>query len=175
MTLRTFSFQSQTTCTSVNVRGRLKHSWLENEVLNKTPEIVVTLRHEVGWPELQRFPADADQALALAAKVEFGFSPVRLVDQCAPLTTLPEDQRLAIRQAVHAAYLGCFDAHSAAQCLRDAANHTKAALLALLDEWNKPDVAISDTELQMRWRGVLREAEHLRVALDALPKGIVLP
>lgn len=156
-------------------RGRLKHSWLENEVLNKTPEIVVTLRREVGWPELQRFPNDATQALALADDVEFGFSPARLVDECAPLAALPKDQRAIIRREVHAAYLKCFDARGASDSLRDAVTRMKAAIAALLDEWHKPDGSISDGELQARWRAVLNEAEHLRSALEALPKGIVLP
>lgn len=156
-------------------RGRLKHSWLENEVLNKTPERVVTYRRGEGWPDLQRFPDDAEQALALADGVEFGFSPARLVDECMPLAALPEDQRTIIRQAVHAAYLKCFDARGASEGLRDAATRMKAALSALLDEWNKSSEAISDSELQTRWVVVLNEAEHLRSALNALPKGIVLP
>ena len=156
-------------------RGRLKHSWLENEVLNKTPEIIVALRHEVSWPELQRFPADARQALALADEVEYGFSPARLVDDCAPLAVLPEEERVSIRKAVHAAYLECFDAPGIAQTLRAAAVRMQVALSALLDEWSKPDTGISNAELQARWRIVLAQAAHLRNALDALPNGVVLP
>lgn len=156
-------------------RGRLKHSWLENEVLNKTPEIVVALRRDAGWPALKRFPADVQQALSLADEVEFAFSPARLVDDCAPLAALAEDQRTIVRQSVHAAYLKCFDAQAAAQWLRDAAERMKTALSALLAEWDKADEAVSDAELQARWGAVLDAAEPLRNALDALPKGIVLP
>jgi len=156
-------------------RGRLKHSWLENQVLNKTPAIVVALRHEVGWPELRRFPSDVEQAITLADEVEFGFSPASLVDKCAPLAGLPEDLRNIIREAVHAAYLRCFDVHTAAQCLLNAADRMMVALSSLLAEWDKPDDALSDAGLQSRWRMVLDAAEPLRDALDALPKGIVLP
>lgn len=170
----TYTISTETSPVSIQ-RGRLKHSWLENEVLNKDPETVVTLRHEFGWPELERFVADAEQALKLAQEVEYGFSPARLVDGCVPLSALLEDQRNAIREGVHAAYLGCFDAIGAGQCLHEAANQMKTALLAMLDEWNKTDGVISDDRLQALWRSVLNAAEHLRNALDVLPRGIVLP
>jgi hypothetical protein len=156
-------------------RGRLKHSWLENEILNKTPETVVALRQGVGWPELQRFSADVEQALVLVKEVESGFSPAKLVDQCTPLMALTESQKNIIRNAVHRAYLAYFDTLRAARGLHDSATDMKEALIALLEEWNKPDATMSGVELQARWVAVLREAERLRTALDALPRGIVLP
>lgn len=163
------------TCKASIVRARLKHSWLENTVLNKDPETVVALRHEYGWPELQRFAAEVDQALILAQDIEYGFSPARLVDECVPLSALQEDQRNAIREAVHAAYLGSFDVSGAGQRLHEAAKQMKTALIAMLDEWNNTDAVISDAKLQALWRSVLNAAEHLRNALDVLPRGIVLP
>lgn len=162
-------------CEAAIQRGRLKHSWLENEILNKSPEIVVALRRKVGWPALQRFPADVQQVLALAGDAEAGFSPARLMDECAPLALLPEEQRSVIRKTVHAAYLECFDVHALALHLHNSALDMNKALRPFLDEWNKPDDAVSDAELAVCWRAVLGEAEHLRAALDALPKGIVLP
>lgn len=162
-------------CLAAIRRGQLKHSWLENQVLNKTPDIVVMLRRGNGWPVLQRFTADTEQALALADEIEFGFSPARLVSDCAPLAALPEELRHAIREVVHTAYLECFDTENAAQRIRETTVTMKSALLKLLDEWDKPDDALSDAGLQSRWRAVLDAAEPLRDALDALPKGIVLP
>jgi hypothetical protein len=164
-----------TLCGPILSRGRLKHSWLENEVLNKTPEVVVILRGGGGWPELQRFPDEADQACRLADEVEFGFSPARLVDECAALAVLPESQRSAVRQAVHEAYLECFDAQGATLRLREAGKQMKDALNALLVEWDKPDDAVVEANLQAQWSVVLDRAETLRKALDALPKGFVFP
>lgn len=165
---------SSTLCGPILSRGRLKHSWLENEVLNKTAEVVVILRGGGGWPELQRFPDEADQACRLADEVEFGFSPARLVDECAALAVfLPETQRNAVRQAVHAAYLEGFDAQGAAQRLRESGEQMKVALVALLAEWNRPDETVADAVLQDRWGEVLDRAETLCMALDALPKGFV--
>ena len=157
------------------VRGRLKHSWLENEVLNKTPEVVVLLRHGAGWPALRHFSTEAEQAVALANEIESGFSPARLVDECAPLAALAEDQRNAIRTAAHEAYLACFDVRGAANRLGMAASDMQASLSELLAEWAKSDDAVSDVVLLDSWQSVLDKAELLRDALDALPRGIVLP
>lgn len=173
LSLRTFL--RQTGSLPMVMRGRLKHSWLENEVLNKTGEVIIELRHQGGWPELQRFPAEAEQALALSELVEFGFSPARLVDECEPLSVLSDEDRDAVRKAVHEAYLEQFDALSAAKDLRDAAQRTAAALQEMLGEWTKPTNAISDASLQTRWGAVLTEAVRLHSALEALPRGIVLP
>lgn len=157
------------------LRGHLKHYWLENEVLNKTAEKVVTLRHRMGWPELSRFPDDAKDALALAEQVELGFSPAHLVDECAPLACLSDEERKTIHDAVHRAYLERFDAPRVALSLRNAAKRMATALDRILEEWRKSDDALSDATLQARWRAVLEAAESLRDALDALPKGVVLP
>jgi hypothetical protein len=163
-------------CGPIISRGKLKHSWLENEVLNKEePEIVVALRYQGGWPELQGFPDEVAKALALAEEVEWGFSPANLVDVCAPLLEFPDEQRCAIREAVHSAYMECFDAHGVAKRLRESAIKMKEVLASLLEEWNKPDGKVSNTELQTRWIAVLVEAKRLCKALDALPKGIVFP
>lgn len=175
MTLRTIRGLSQETSRVVVLRGRLKHSWLENELLNKTAGTIIELRRQAGWSALRRFPSKAEQAFALAGDVEPGFSPARLVDECAPLASISEEQRSIIRKAVHAAYLECFDVHAAARQLEVSAADTRKALFCFLDEWDKPDEAVSEAELTSRWNAVLRVAERLRAALDALPKGIVLP
>lgn len=175
MTLRTLRISPSGMSRTAVVRGRLKHSWLENEILNKTPEVIVLLRHGAGWPALRYFSNDAGQAVALANEIESGFSPARLVDECAPLAALAEDQRNALRTAAHEAYLECFDACSAANRLSEAARNMQTSLSGLLAEWDKSDDAVSDAELLARWQAVLDKAQLLRDALDALPRGIVLP
>ncbi len=156
-------------------RSVLKHSWLENEVLNKTSKVVVFLRHTEGWPSLPRFLDESQRALALADCVENGFSPASLVDECAPLVRLPRDLRECIRSAIHASYLDYFDASGKAQDLRNASIQMHAALVALLREWSNDIELINDSELEVGWQKVLDKAEMLRDALDALPRGIVLP
>lgn len=166
---------SEKTASSMVVCSQLKHSWLENEVLNKTPEIVLFLRRNSGWPALQGFSSSTKQAIALAEQVEPGFSPAQLVDESRPLLALSDADRAAVRTAVHSAYLECFDASSIADELRVAAKEMDVAFAVMLREWNLPDELVSDTALQETWLGVLTAGERLRVALDALPKGIVLP
>lgn len=175
MTFRTLRISPSGMSRATVVRGRLKHSWLENEILNKTPEVVVLLRHGAGWSALRHFLNDAKQAVALADEIESGFSPARLVDECAPLAALAEDQRNVIRTAAHEAYLACFDARGAANRLSETASDMQMSLSRLLAEWDKSDDAMSDAELLACWQAVLDRAELLRDVLDALPRGIVLP
>ncbi len=158
------------------ISGRLKHSWLENQILNKMPDVVVLLRHGAGWPALERFLDDANEAVELADKVEFGFSPAMLVDNCAQLDVLLKEQRDSLREAVHDAYKQYFNnVDDVSIRLRKAAQDMQKALSDLMDEWNKSDDAVSDDVLRDRWNTVIEKAEILRDVLDALPKGIVLP
>jgi hypothetical protein len=160
---------------AILARGRLKHSWLENEVLNKDPNFVVLLRREAGWPELNRFPAEAARAAALAAEVEEGFSPTTLVDTCAPLRLLPSPVFHALRDSIHAAYLHAFDAASATRRLTGAASRMESCLNSFLTEWNRSDEEVSEDAVRAGWVAVLEAALELRAALDGLPKGTVLP
>lgn len=156
-------------------RGRLKHSWLENEVLNKTERDVLWLRRHGEWPELARFLADAAEAVALAEEVTDGFSPSQLVDRCSPLLSLPRAEREAVQDAVHRAYLQVFDAPGAASKLRQAGARMSQGVSDLLREWCKADDAYSEAVLQAQWREVLDAATELCGALDGLPRGVVLP
>ena len=166
---------TEKTASSMVLRAQLKHSWLENEVLNKAPETVLFLRNNSGWPALHGFPSSTEQAIALAMQVENGFSPAQLVDECLPLLALSDTDRAAVRDAVHSAYLECFDATSLADELQAAAVEMDSALTAMIGEWNLPDESVRDAVLREYWQVVLTSGERLRAALDALPKGIVLP
>ncbi|MGQ0698807.1 MAG: hypothetical protein ACT4PZ_11265 [Panacagrimonas sp.] len=162
-------------CDAAIMRGRLKHSWLENELLNKGAAIVIALRRGGGWPELAGFDARIQEVMELAESVESGFSPAQLVESNAMLASLPEEQRRALREKAHAAYLQCFDAADASQRLRDAAVRMRAALTALEEVWCRGDEELTDSELAAGWAEVRVAAEGLRAALDRLPTGIVLP
>jgi len=172
-------FSSSNSISTVSIRIKrslLKHYWLENEVLCRTPNDVLRLRHGKGWPVLRSFPGEAEKALALADEVEATFShPERFVVNCAPLSMLSERQHKALREAIHTVYLKCFDAHNAAQQVREAAKHLQVVLTLFLAEWDKPEESIKGDELQARWQVVLNEAEILRKTLIAIPKGIILP
>jgi hypothetical protein len=155
--------------------GRLKHSWLENQILNKTPEKVVRLRRTLGWPALAHFLGNASEAITLANQVEFGFSPARLVDESGPLARLAKPDCKAIREAVHLAYLKQFDAEKNGREIRIRAERIRSTLDTTLEEWRKPDDVVLDSVLKAQWCAVLEAAVSLRDALDALPKAIVLP
>ncbi len=157
------------------LRGRLKHSWLENEILNKTPQAVKLLRDGPGWPALATFQANAAQALDLANNIAGGFSPSTLVDGSGPLSTLSVDERRTIKDAVHRAYLQVFDANVLAAELRIAATAMHSALNDFINVWSVRAGNDSVTTLREKWISVLVAAATLRDKLDALPNRIVLP
>lgn len=157
------------------LRGRLKHSWLENEILNKTSEAVELLRTGPGWPALATFQANAAQALDLANNIAGGFSPSTLVDGSGPLSTLSVDERRTIKDAVHRAYLQVFDANVLAAELRTAATVMHSALNDVINVWSVRAENDSGTTLREKWISVLVAAATLRDKLDALPNRIVLP
>ena len=144
-------------------------------MLNKSPQAVIWLRRGSGWPQLEQFPLEVKQVLAIPDQIASGFNPVQLVDTCRPLRSLSVADRKDIRDAVHAAYLACFDAESLADELRKAATGMDDALTVLLAEWHLPDEQCTDSALHDKWCNVLVVAERLRDALDALPRGPVLP
>lgn len=161
-------------CPAGSVRGQLKHSWLENQILNKTTGQIAELRRS-GWPALlEEFPERLKQAQRLADEVEVGFSPTQLIDRLRPLRGLPQGERREIGAAVHAAYLERVDTEILREKLTAAAASLAQALARLRAEWETSAVA-SDARLQETWEEVLVEAARLVEVLDELPRGIVLP
>ena len=157
-------------------RGQLKHSWLENQLTNKSEEDVVLLWRGPGWPALERqFAARVREARELVEKIEDGYSPAQLVDRLAPLADLSGETREAIKGAVHAAYLEKIDVTALKATLRVAVDGLGAALDAFLWAWGQPVSAEVERELRERWRELHRCAEGLRAALEQLPRSIVLP
>jgi hypothetical protein len=160
---------------AVSIRGQLKHSWIENQILNKTSDDIVAL-HRSGWFALtEQFPERMKQAYALAAQVESGFSPAQLVDELAPLRQLPEWQRAAMSAAVHAAYRKRFDAETLSAGIRGAIDSLQGVLVIFRAEWDQTVAAVSESRLRQAWDEVLEKAALLAEALDRLPQGIVLP
>src|SRR5690348_2819815 len=93
-------------CEGANLRARLKHSWLENQVLNKTPSDVLDLRSYGFWHALEsQFPARIREAGILADGVDQAFSPAQLVERLAPFDHLDDRRRKLVLHAAHRAYL----------------------------------------------------------------------
>jgi len=153
--------------------SQLKHSWIENEILNKDPDIVVALRRTDLWPALQAFPARADSAIQLAGDIEMGFTPALLVQDGLPLAALPADVREQLRNTLHGLFLSHIDCSALSRELAAAGIGLKNRLMVFLDTWSNENIC--DEDIRSHWSAVLAAAERARRALGALPRGVVLP
>ncbi len=163
-------------CSSNILRGRLKHSWLENQLLNKTADEVVYLWKETGWGALDNeFSMRVSETITLAENLVQGFSPAQLVDSLAPLARLDQETRDLIKQAVHKAYLESSGITELSQPLCKAAKALEAALDQLRTVWRRPVTVANEKDLKNAWQMVSTQAKALHAVLERLPKGVVLP
>ncbi len=159
-------------CDAAIQRGRLKHSWLENQVLNKSADKIIQLRREGPWEALEnRFPIRVQEAIGLAGRIVDDYSPVVLIDRIPLFGHLDEDARARIKIGVHNAYLARETLTSRVEPLTAAARSLGVALEHVLQQWRRG----SDCDIERTWQDVLRAASRLRDELDALPRTIVLP
>lgn len=163
-------------CRAAVVRGQLKHSWLENQVMNKSADDVVHLWNEIGWPALEQdFAARVQEAIRLAEGMVSGFSPAQIVDRIAVFQEIPTEIRDMLRGAVHEEYLQCTELPADSARLRDAATVMGEAVNTLLGAWNNPRTEQGASDIRQAWNEVLEKARQLAQVLDDLPRGIVLP
>lgn len=143
--------------------------------MNKSPQFVCRLRHGLGWPALRSFSKECQNVMQLANNLEHGFSPVILINSCTPLAGLPISTLEQIKPSIHALYLKKFDSKQLQVELQNAAICLENEFARLHNEWNKPDVAISDQLLEMQWESVLSAAKSLHEVLLRLPKKVSMP
>ena len=111
-------------CSANTLRGQLKHSWLENQLCNKTAHDVVSFWRQEGWPALEmEFEGRVGDVMRLSDDLEDGFSPAQLVDRLTPFAGLSEELKMEIRKAVHTAYLKSSGICDLKAPLREAATH----------------------------------------------------
>lgn len=163
-------------CETNTLRGQLKHSWLENQVLNKTSDNVINFWKSTGWKALeQQFAVHIRKAIQLSDEQESGFSPAQLVDTLTPFEKVNDETKELIKQAVHKAYLESSNITQLKVPLKEAAEELEKALGHLLEAWNQQVSEKSELELKKAWDEFLTRARKLHSVLEQLPKGIVLP
>jgi len=166
----------QIECQANLLRGCLKHSWLENQLLNKTTDEVIYLWEEIGWAALDKeFSERVNEAIYLADDLESGFSPAQLVDHLAPFAKLNQETKVLIKQAVHKAYLKSSKIPDFREPLREAAITLGEALDELRNVWQLPVTEDNEQLLMGVWLKVNTRAKALHTMLERLPKGVVLP
>lgn len=162
-------------CDANTLRGQLKHSWLDNQILNKSAEDVVFLRQHGSWPSLySEFDTRLDDAQRLAAMIEPGFSPALLVDSLSVFAHMDSKSRADLKQAVHSAYVIAFRPADLLPPYEKAVKQLKVAIIAFRQAWDVQSDA-GDNRVSESWSDVLACAKALENLLDSLPKGIVLP
>jgi hypothetical protein len=163
-------------CSQAILRSQLKHTWLENQLVNKSEDDIVFFWQGPGWPSLEcEFRGRVSEAEQLINDLESGFSPAQLVDQLPMLVGLADDTKAAIKQAVHEVYLERSCITKLHDPLNQALSALKDALARVLSAWRQPQSPESEQELRQAWRALIRCGEAFRNLLDRLPRGIVLP
>lgn len=161
-------------CTGSQCGDSLRHSWLRNQVLNKSDDDILFLRQSGPWRALDlEFPLRVQETLRLSCVIADAFSPTQLFER-EPLVCLPVECRDMLLTAVQEAYLEGFLAGEVRDNLRTAASKLSKSLSAMSSVWHD----LSDppgTKLLAAWRCVKCDAETLLAELEKLPRGVVLP
>lgn len=161
-------------CEANTLRGQIKHSWLENEILNLSMETVITLWRRGGAELTAKYAVRLQTLSLLVGSLEEGFSPAQLVDTLKPFSDLSLEEKAAIKGAVHAAYLESSGILALQAPLKAAAAGIEAALQELSRAWALPKPQ-GESAVRVAWEGVRKKANALIEVLERLPKGVVLP
>jgi hypothetical protein len=161
-------------CDANTLRGQLKHSWLENEILYISIETVITLWRQGGADLAARSVVRVQDLSCLADSLADGFSPAQLVDTLKPFGGLSTEMKSAIKGAVHTAYLESSDILALQAPLKAAAVGMEAALQELSRAWALAQPQ-GESAVRAAWEGVREKASALIMELERLPKGVVLP
>ena len=160
-------------CEANTLRGQLKHSWLENEVLYISIETVIALWRGGGGLAAKYAMRVQDLSSLVGSLVE-GFSPAQLVDTLKPFGELSVESRAALKVAVHSAYLESSGILALQASLKAAAVDMEAALKDLPLAWGQPQ-SQGEGAVRAAWENVRENARALVVVLERLPRGVVLP
>jgi hypothetical protein len=162
-------------CEANALRAQLRHSWLANQILNKSATDVAFLRKQGSWPALDsEFDMRLEEAQRLAGMIEPGFSPALLVDILPMFASWESSARSNLKQAVHLAYVVAFKPGNLLPPYQTAVEDLKTAVNAFRRAWGMP-IDRGDAPVTETWSRVLGCARTLEKILDSLPKGIVLP
>ena len=164
-------------CRANTLRGQLKHSWLENQVCNKTADDVATLWRTGMWDKEigEIFPYRIDQSRQLANEMLSGFSPAQLVDQLSPLQSFPHDSRSRLKDVLHSAYLESSGISSLSELLSQELEGFAEEFTKFLTVWNTERTDENEPALRDGWNQLQQVAKSLLAVFETLPKGVVLP
>lgn len=162
-------------CEANQLRGQLRHHWLENQVLNKFPDDVVRLRKK-GWPALENeFDLRIEQLKELIENMIEGFSPKQLIDKIGFLSQLPDEKKTALKEVLHIVYLERFEIEDLKKKLNNEAVSFEVVLNQFRIVWRLPEGPDTENQIAIKYQEVLEQAKKLIEIIKKLPKGVALP
>lgn len=167
-------------CYPINLsvtRGVLKHTWIENGILNKGVTGIVDHLWRDGrrWQALDsEFPVRELEAEHFGLEIIDGYSPVNLVELVGPLVALPQAIRDSLRQSLDAIYKNDFSMANLQIEYMNALATLRKRLAELRTAWDLPR---PDGVERVRTCAihVIEAASELRMVMERIPKGVVIP
>ncbi len=159
-------------CEAASIRGRLKHSHLENRYLRQTQACLPAVLLEIDPQEgLAVHKVTRNMISRLLEALDEGFSALPLLDRLGPLVRLPERQKETLRDAIRNKYQEEFNPEGRRSALEEAANKFTTTLDSFLAANDPEHLKESDDE---EYKGLMRATESLFHELESLPKGMFL-
>ena len=159
-------------CKASSLRGKLKHSYLENAVCLPAlaRDLTKSLTYEENGIERQQIiRQQIREFMELMVSLDQGFSPAQLVEQLRPFKVLAAEDRHSLKEQIHRQFAQEFQLAERKARFESAAKMFLAALDVFLEipPGDEKSAQSCMVKVQDSARGLIRE-------LEEMPKGIWL-
>lgn len=170
-------------CEAALLRGSLRHSWLENEIIDRRPDDIAKwygtfsperVSLEKGISPKGEFYLRLGKARELADIMITSFSPAQLVENSV-LARLPMDVKQLIKGILHNTYLEKTGIAELTSPLEDAINKFALELQHFTETWYSSRPPAGSEAVRGGFLRLQERARELHEILGCLPEGIVLP
>jgi len=165
------------------VKSRMRHSWLENEILNCDPPYVQSLRTSVSQARTEfesmigedgTFGKMIQECRQFCRTIVDDLSPRHLVE-IGSLAKLPSHVRSAIASTLHQIYLAQSNIQKIQTELTGHIDAFDQAFQRFATVWYDVSRDNGTGEVRSAFECLQREGRHLHRVLGRLPEGTVLP
>jgi hypothetical protein len=158
------------------LHGRIKHTWLENCIINKgTNRILDLWLDELRWEaldtEFHQWEIDAEE---FGYSFVAGFSPARFTEILKPLARMSEPVRRELSEALDAIHHSTHAPRAMQPQYQSALKVLRLDLANLRTSWDLPKSGHQATILDYATQ-LVNSATALRDILEKIPKGVVIP
>lgn len=156
-------------------RRVLKHTWIENGILNKKPDTILGLWLDGSWVALgAQFLIWEVDAVNFGNEFVDGFSSGHLVDLVEPLTLLPEKTREKIRCSLADHFEKTENLIIIQSEYFRVLKRLRSALFCLREVWtlSRPE---GTEQVRECAQNLIDAAIRVREVMEKIPKGVVIP